>query len=162
LLPRFGFEWQPAGVTAAKLRDAAKRAYDLARTSDGNSRILVSALYIPGEGIYFGTLPDRSGQAKFRDAIAGFPQLVALYANRQLVAGANPSASLWHAEDAAIYWAYFKEGAKADQLPDAGSMITTYGQYLSGDTPARRAACQAGSITPNCQQTLATMGIREA
>jgi hypothetical protein len=157
-LLRFGFVWNGDPVTSKQLQDYAEEAYKEVRAQNAHVRILVSAIHVPGEGVFLGTLPDATGQAKFLKGIDEYPKLKELFAERKLL---KPSASLVHAEDAAMYWAYSEKASKStDQFPD-GSAIVTYGQYYSNGDAAKRSPCSAGSIDPSCRKNLVAMNIKE-
>ena len=157
-MPRFEFVWNGDRVTTKQLQGYAEEAYKEVRAQNAHVRILVSAIHVPGESVFLGTLPDATGQAKFLKAIDEYPKLKELVAKCKLL---KPSASLIHAKDAAMYWDYSEKASQStDQFPD-GSTIVTYGQYYNNGDAAKRPPCSAGSINLSCRKNLLDMNIKE-
>ncbi|KAF1967785.1 hypothetical protein BU23DRAFT_572940 [Bimuria novae-zelandiae CBS 107.79] len=141
-----------------------KKAWDQAHKKRPTSILLVAALYVPDHGVYFGTIPHRDGEDKFNEECASFTVLWDGLKEERKLKGNTGSQQLYHAEDAAMLYA-FKKGAFGDgpKFPP-GSMMVTFGEKSArGTTPQRVAACSKGNsnILPDCNQVLSYMGIDE-
>jgi hypothetical protein len=105
----FGIQWFPdqkMTITNEELFWSAKDAYNniMARSSP-SSVVLVAALFVPGRGIYFGTIPRDAGVDKFKtECEAQAKHLWQVIGGKKII-DTNKSQTLWHAEDAAMFWA---------------------------------------------------------
>lgn len=95
----FGFTEEIYGtMTPKKLLSLAKKAWDQAHTKRPTSILLVAALYVPKHGVYFGTIPHKGGEDKFKAECASFTALWDNILRERLSLSASASQQLYHAE----------------------------------------------------------------
>lgn len=156
----FGFR-DEFTVTKAKLLQIATEAYK----EIANKHPLVAALYVPDEGVYLGTIPHGDGMSKMKAECPNTaPVLWELLGDRTLN-DKTKSPSLYHAEDAAMWYAYKKRAVASSKRFPAGSMMLTYGNIGGGGQATKVPACNENSksnIDPHCQQTMKSMNISPA
>ncbi|KAL1598036.1 hypothetical protein SLS60_008524 [Paraconiothyrium brasiliense] len=161
----FGFtEEIYSTMTKKKLLNLAKIAWDQAHKKKPTRLLLVAALYVPNHGVYFGTIPHKGGEDRFKRDCASFTALWDIGLRERGLERSSASQQLYHAEDAAMLYA-FKKGAFGDgpQFPP-GSMLVTFGEEKARGTPPKHvAACHQGNsnILPTCSQVLGWMGINK-
>ncbi|KAJ4360977.1 uncharacterized protein N0V89_001546 [Didymosphaeria variabile] len=159
----FGFT-EDGTMTPKKLASLAKKAWEQAHNKRPTKLLLVAALYVPKHGVYFGTIPHKGGEDKFKADCARFTALWDRFLKERKFGSASASQQLYHAEDAAMLYA-FEKGAfgHGPEFPP-GSMMVTYGEKNARGTPPQHVAtCSVGNtnITPNCNQVLRYMGVKE-
>lgn len=160
---------KPIGQTA--LENLLKEKYGDTKRLVGNEPLLLASLYIPGDGVYFGTIGHGTGEQLFRQHVqATAPRLWTQFKHRNYTKEAkvvftkkgSPLPSLVHAEDVAMLnYEKRNPGVSIQQRYD-GAAMAAYGQRLSIDPVGSTAPCsgQAARITPTCQQVLAFLNIR--
>jgi hypothetical protein len=154
------------GMNDKKLLSLAQKAWDQAHKLRPTSILLVAALYVPKHGVYFGTIPHRGGEDKFKAECESFTALWVGILNERNLKSKKGSEQLYHAEDAAMLYA-FKKGAfgNGEKFPPGSRMVTFGEERAAGTRPQRVAACSAkqnSNIEPDCHQTLSFMGVGEA
>lgn len=166
----FGFykENPNRGISRGTVRNMTRQKYqELLTVTD--KVLLVAALYIPGDGIYFGTIAHGAGQQKFKDTAEQNAPI--LWSNIKLckavtknVKENDPPPSLYHAEDVAMY-NYESNNPALARYPEF-SFIVAYGRKFlrkNGNTvmPQYWDPCEApdAKITPNCKSVLNQLGI---
>lgn len=131
-------------LTDAEIQAAAKQTYE-SLTGRLPSTLLVSVMFVPGQGLVAGTIW-RAGSQFFESsaqvnapyfwaAVPGADQALLPYANND---------NKWHSEAVAIRLAEmtFGEVLKQGSWPD-GTRIATYGKVNNGH-PGPKAACSVG------------------
>ena len=122
---------------------------------------IVAALYIPGDGVYFGTIAHGVGEQKFASmAPSKAPKLWSKMSHRGKKPGETHS--IYHAEDVAMY-NYESQNAQvsvSERYPD-GKYIIAYGRKSAGDTPKYWQPCAGDGtkIKPNCYDVLKALEI---
>jgi hypothetical protein len=185
-----GFEPEPenSGWTKATVRAEVQKFYDKIERNIGfrqNEATIVSGLWIPCSGIFFGTIPhtdDEVSENVRPDINYSFGRYAQIYAKClwDTIGGRKTlgsSTTLYHAEDMACYvFEYCKkffdrEELEADELYPEGSYITSYGKYSVQDTASIKEACgqgdpqglsaqpQGAKIDPACTESMTEMGV---
>ncbi|KAJ4292517.1 hypothetical protein N0V90_009179 [Kalmusia sp. IMI 367209] len=149
-------------MTRKKLLSLAKKAWGQAHKLRPDNILLVAALFVPNHGVYFGTIPHKGGEDKFKAECPSFTALWKEKLEERLLNSRSGSQQLYHAEDVAMLYA-FQKGAFGDgpQFP-SGSMMVTFGEETARGTPPKRVAtCSKGNtnIRPHCSSVLMWMGI---
>ncbi|PVI08621.1 hypothetical protein DM02DRAFT_621454 [Periconia macrospinosa] len=171
----FGFQATTQQLTVAQVEAVAKRGYaDLNPRFPTNRALLVSALYIPGKGVYLGTMPDYVGQTVLlQKARSDAPEYAEMIEGRQMSSSnakkvAGTPDLLYHAEDAAIYYAYKMGGVdQFDYKFPEGSRIKTWGRsYKNGPAEAAPACSDINGNKskiqkPTCQSVITELNIKE-
>jgi hypothetical protein len=152
-------------ISKTTVRNMAKQKYQEVMTLT-NDVTIVAALYIPGDGIYFGTIAHGAGEAKFASSAASkAPKLWSKIGHRKPVKETNKGEtppSLYHAEDVAMYNYESKNlRVTASQRYPFGSFIAAYGRkrnLKSGvlTVPGLLDPCtdDDSRVTPSCMTTL--------
>ncbi|KAF9701249.1 hypothetical protein EKO04_000983 [Ascochyta lentis] len=157
-------------ISKATVRNMAKQKYQEVMTLT-NDVTIVAALYIPGDGIYFGTIAHGAGEAKFAStATSKAPKLWSKMGNRKPVKetkkGETPP-SLYHAEDVAMYNYESKNlRVTASQRYPFGSFIAAYGRKRNLKNGALTApglvdpcSDDDARVTPTCMSTLNSLTV---
>ncbi|KAF9697433.1 hypothetical protein EKO04_005085 [Ascochyta lentis] len=151
------------GITAKDLVAIAKESYNQITAKHPGLTILVAALYVPNKGVYLGTVVHDDGEAKMKaEAPISAPVLWEVLSERETI-DPKKSQTLFHAEDAAMWYAY-KKGAvtKTSKFPQ-GSIITTWGKIPGGGQATYIEPCSestGSNIRENCKKTLSILGPR--
>lgn len=160
---------KPIGQTT--LKNLVKEKYGETKKLVGNEPLLLAGLYIPGDGVYFGTIGHGTGEQLFRQQVqATAPRLWSQYKNRDYTKQAKedfkkkgtPLPSLVHAEDVAMFNYEKRNPGVNIQQKYAGAAMAAYGQRLSMLPVGSTSPCsgEAARITPTCQQVLNSLDIR--
>lgn len=157
-------------ISKATVRNMAKQKYQEV-TALTNDVTIVAALYIPGDGIYFGTIAHGAGEAKFAStAVSKAPKLWSKMGNRkpakETKKGETPP-SLYHAEDVAMYNYESKNLRVVASLRyPFGSFIAAYGRKRNLKNGALTApgfvdpcSDDDSRVTPTCMSTLNSLSV---
>lgn len=157
-------------ISKATVRNMARQRYQEVMTLT-NDVTIVAALYIPGDGIYFGTIAHGAGEAKFASTAASkAPRLWSKIGNREPVKetkkGETPP-SLYHAEDVAMYNYESKNlRVTASQRYPFGSFIAAYGRkrnlkngVLTAPGPVDPCSEDDSRVKPTCMSTLNSLTV---
>jgi hypothetical protein len=152
-------------VSPAQLLKIAEEAYKEVMAKHPTLTILVAALYVPLEGVYLGTVPHGTGMAKMKSVgPTTAPVLWEVLGDRS-INDKDKSPSLYHAEDAAMWYAYQKGAVDLKKRFPAGSIMLTYGKIGGGGQAMKIKACNVESksnIDPHCEQTMKAMNVKPA
>jgi hypothetical protein len=142
------------------------------RTQSGTNPppILVAGLYVPGEGVFMGSIPHGkdaqsiSAQANLDGrARTQAPIFWSKVKDREF----GPGTTKWHAEDMAILM-YESERRPSGTTYPSGSQMFIWGQYFTGDRIGPKAPCRRDRptqhennawISPSCSDVMQKLGI---
>lgn len=160
----FGFR-DEFTVSKAQLLQIAKDAYKEVTTKHPGLVILVAALYVPDEGVYLGTVPHGAGMPKMKAECPNTAPVLWEILGVRTIKDKDKSQSLYHAEDAAMWYAYKKGAVDPKKRFPVGSMMLTYGKIGAGGQATKIPACNEKSksnIDRNCEQTMNSMKVDPA
>jgi cell division septation protein DedD len=150
------------GITSKDLVSMAKEAYNQIMAKHPGLTILVAALYVPNKGVYLGTVVHGAGEAKMKtEAPKSAPALWEILGDR-VILKKEKSQTLFHAEDAAMWYAYKKGAVPAKSLFPSGTILTTWGKVVGGGQATYIAPCSKESdsnIEENCTKVLKVMRV---
>jgi hypothetical protein len=141
------------------IADMAKQAYDSRIAQHTNGILIIAALWVPGTGAWFGSSVQGAGRDTLRaNALTRAPRLWGQIQGRVYTGRSpNPNPSLYHGEDAAMYWYESnQDAAPARPRPNpypAGTHLLAYGTRFASEDPGIRDLCSgtSTSITPSCK-----------
>jgi hypothetical protein len=152
-----------SGWTRADIRAVAKAGYEQVVAATGQPNTIVAALYIPGRGVYLGSIPHNGGQTAFaQNAPAAAPRLWRQIALREFTEDATGNESKYHAEDMAMYW--FEDRQQPQVFTGSYppfSYMAVYGKKPTDDRAKPQDPCSGPyrRINPDCLATLRVLDI---
>jgi hypothetical protein len=142
------------------IQNIAKQGWDyiIKEKIRHSSILVVAAVYVPGKGVFLGTIPTPTGgaEAKFEQELQSYTLLATLLGNRRIKGGT----SKYHAEDAAMWYAFEKGAVGANDRFPPGSTMAVFGSRKklgSPGEPMKPCGNKEDLITPTCQDVLIEM-----
>jgi hypothetical protein len=149
-------------------RTVTRNLWENLPASANNNANLVAAIFVPGKGVWFSSIPHDAGDTLIINDKASAP---AWYARSEQVynevSGGRPPGGL-HAEDGAIYQFEKSQGhahslsaqqAQEWRFPD-GTRLAVYGKYDHEDPEGFKGPCRGGkSRWPGCMQLITRLNI---
>lgn len=145
-------------ISSTALLNIAKDAYNDVKGKRTSDLFIVAALFIPGQGVFLGTVPHGVGVDKVKEfGPAKAPELWKEIGHRT-----SRTSTLYHAEDMAMLHAIESGGQDGNKKFPAGSKMATWGKLSGMPNDKKIAACGASpNIDPSCRSTLKKMEVAE-
>lgn len=143
-----------SGWTKETIHFYAREAY-IQAVGSTQVTLLMAALWIRGDGIFFGSVPHDGGQTEFHiSAEVRAPRLWKEVKSRSRV-NRNDGGLLWHAEDMAMYVFESMRAPILGYYPD-GAFLALYGRLERDGRLGTQAPCSGDSakIFPSCLMVL--------
>jgi hypothetical protein len=152
-----------SGWTRSDIARLAKAGYEQVRVATGQANTMVAALYVPGTGVYLGSIPHDGGQDAFaQNAPSNAPRLWSLIKTRKFSEDATGNESKYHAEDMAMFWYEDRQQPQVIQgdYPEF-SYISVYGKKPNNDKAEFQDPCSGprARIRPDCLRVLRDLDI---
>jgi hypothetical protein len=152
-----------SGWTRQDIRGLAKAGYEQVVAVTRQPNMIVAALWVPGQGVYLGSIPQDGGQIAFaQEAPTNAPRLWDAVRGRKYTADAAGSESMFHAEDMAMFW--FEDRQQPQRILDSYpqfSFIAVYGKKPNNAKASIQDPCSgpARKINPDCLQVLRQLDV---
>ncbi|KAF2175415.1 hypothetical protein K469DRAFT_683960 [Zopfia rhizophila CBS 207.26] len=167
-VPGWGATWdghiqEPSnsGWTKATIQGFAYQGYLQVMAEAPNAVTMVSALWIPGQGVWLGTIVHDAGKQVFPQQAPTMAPLLWGQIKDRVITGTT--SSKYHAEDMACfaYERYLVNKIGPNQNYPQGAYITSFGRYNTNNAASLKPACSSSShqINPPCTVTMFAMGI---
>jgi hypothetical protein len=162
-----GFVKEPANSqwTDDTIDTYAFNAWRATQSSLQPPPVLVAALWVPGAGVYLGSIPhgtNGANNAEVQVLMDGRIRAEAPILWQQVKTRTYKNTSKWHAEDMAMYVYEREERPTGTQYP-ANSYIMTWGQYDGRDKSGPKPPCDlkanGDGIDPPCDRVLRNLRI---
>lgn len=154
-----------SGWKRSDMHRLAREGYEQVAAATQQPNNLVAALWIPGRGVYLGSIPHNGGQTAFSEnAPVNAPRLWGLIDDRthNFDGGAIGSESIYHAEDMAMYWFEDRQQPQVITGPyPEFSYMAVYGKKATDSRPQDQQPCTGvyARIIPNCRRVLNALDI---
>jgi hypothetical protein len=163
--PQWGDTWfghvrEPAGSgwTENTIRGMTRQAFE-SRACYHPEKFIVAALWVQGEGVWFGSTVQGAGQETLKNQAPTFaPRLWGEIRFRRKTDKRLPPPALYHAEDAASFWYESNQlqGARPNSYPMGPTKMYVYGFRFTEEPVGRREPCGGPNarIDPSCLYVL--------
>jgi hypothetical protein len=152
----FGYVPEPAGSgwTATTIIQMTKQAFESRKCNHPN-KFLVAALWVQGEGVWFGSTVQGAGRYSLSNLAETYaPRLWEEIKDRGFTPYAKPDSALYHAEDAALFWYESRQmqGSRPNPYPWGPTQMYVHGFRFKDGPVGKQEPCsgQFTSIDPNC------------
>jgi hypothetical protein len=160
-----------SGWTRATIQAYAEEGWQQTQATTPRQVTLVSALWIPGRGVYLGSIPHALAMADKEHVEIAFETIASntaplLWNEIGCRTRRADTISIWHAEDMSMMT--YERAEKPRGRYPTGAYMTTFGQYSRNDRASRKAPCGLSAtqhlnpntaIIPACAGVLQNLGI---
>jgi hypothetical protein len=146
------------------IRDMAKQAYDSRKTQFADEILVIAALWVSGTGVWFGSSVQGPGRDRLPELAPTLAPRLWSEIDQRVFTGNNqtPNPSLFHAEDAAMFWYESNQGNHAQpHLYPFGTHMVVCGKRYITEVAGTREPCggTGAGIKPSCYVVSRLIGV---